>query len=47
MSYVRPIRVDELIKWIKDNGYDEVSAETLAQALVDTFDIITTSMTAS
>lgn len=41
MSYVRPIRKEELVKWIYDHGLAEADTETLAEALVAEFDIIT------
>ena len=47
MSYYRPARKDELVKWLLDNGFAEeksgyghVSAEELAAALIDAFDVM-------
>lgn len=52
MSYLRSIRVDELRKWLLEKGYAEaeagyghVTADELAQALVDKFDILVVSTT--
>lgn len=52
MSYYRAIKVVELTKWLLENGLAEeqsgfghVSAEDLAQKLVDKFDIMTYSQT--
>lgn len=55
MSYVRPVRVDELVKWLKDNfgivtdsDLDiVVCSGVLAEALVSRFDIIMESSTPS
>lgn len=47
MAYFRAMRVDELVAWLLERGYAEeasghghVSAEELATALVDTFDVM-------
>lgn len=48
MSYYREIRIDELTKWLIENGvdgYTETTAEELAQRLLDRFDILTFSNT--
>lgn len=46
--YLRPVRVDELISWLLENGFAEeqsgfghVDANELARALVEKFDIHT------
>jgi hypothetical protein len=46
--YIRPIKQPELVKWLLDNGFAEeesghghVDAETLAQALITRFDVLT------
>lgn len=41
MSYVRPVRVDELVEWLNSVNVEDI--EGLAQALTERFDIITTS----
>lgn len=50
MSYFRPVREEELISWLLENGLAEeesgfghVSAEELAQKLIDRFDVLTLS----
>jgi len=50
MSYVRPVRQQELVTWLLENGFAEekpgyghVDAETLAAALRERFDVIITS----
>lgn len=44
MSYVRPMKINELTQWILERtSLDTLEAETLAQDLIDTFDVITTS----
>lgn len=52
MSYLRPIRLEELTDWLLENGlaeeeagYGHVDAATLAQKLIDKFDILTYSKT--
>lgn len=52
MSYIRPIKLEELIQWLLENGFAEekpgyghVDAETLAQALINRFDVITKAST--
>lgn len=50
MSYLRPIRKDELTTWLLENGpedagYWDVDAPALAQKLIDKFDILTYSNT--
>lgn len=40
MSYVRPIRVDELTAWFVKNGLSEDVAVPLAQKLYDEMDEI-------
>lgn len=47
MSYIRPVKQVELVKWLQDKGFaDETGfignaeAETLAAALIDKFDLI-------
>lgn len=47
MAYFRAMRVDELVAWLLEKGYAEetsgyghVSAEELAAALVDAFDVL-------
>lgn len=52
MSYLRNVRVEELSEWLLQKGYAEesagfghVSADELAQALIDKFDILVTSAT--
>lgn len=47
MSYIRPIKQAELVKWLLDRGYAEeqpgyghVDAEELAAALIAQFDLI-------
>lgn len=46
--YLRPIKVEELQKWLLDKGFAEekpgyghVDAEELAQALINDFDVLT------
>lgn len=50
MAYLRPVREDELVEWLLANGFAEaesgfghVSAEELAQKLIDRFDVLTMS----
>ena len=50
MSYYRPIRKDELAAWLLQKGYAEaesgyghVSADELAEALIERFDVLFTS----
>lgn len=52
MSYYREVRRDELVAWLLEKGYAEerpgyghVDAETLADALIARFDVLTTSDT--
>jgi len=47
MSYVRPIKQAELVKWLLDrgfaeekSGYGHVSADELAAALIEAFDLV-------
>lgn len=47
MSYVRPAKVEEVVKWLLENGYAEeqagfghADADTLANALVDKWDLV-------
>lgn len=47
MSYVRPARKDEVVKWLLENGFAEekpgyghVDADELAAALVDKWDLV-------
>lgn len=40
MSYVRPIRLDELTNWFTSNGLSEEVAVPLAQKLYDEMDEI-------
>ena len=47
MAYVRPVKKHELVEWLLGNGYAEeesgyghVSAEELAEALIDEFDLV-------
>lgn len=46
MTYLRPIRLEELVKYFKANGLDgeDGFVEELAQKMVDKFDILTYSM---
>jgi hypothetical protein len=53
MSYYRAMKVEELVAWLLDNGYAEeksgyghISAEELASALVDNYDVMGYSKTA-
>jgi hypothetical protein len=43
VSYLRPIREEELSTWLKAVEYDTLDAEFLAHLLVDKFDILITS----
>lgn len=52
MSYYRETRKDELVAWLLEKGYAEeesgfghVSADELAEALIQRFDVLTTSDT--
>lgn len=52
MSYLRPVKLEELKTWLLEKGFAEeesgfghVDAETLAEALMDRFEIITKSST--
>lgn len=47
MSYLREVRVEELIDWLDRNDYHQIDSTDLAQRLVDRFDILTTSHTAT
>lgn len=47
MAYYRAMRVDELVAWLLERGYAEdrpgyghVDAETLANELIDSFDVM-------
>lgn len=47
MSYLRPVKHEELVAWLLERGYAEeksgyghVSADELAAALIETFDLI-------
>jgi hypothetical protein len=47
MSYLRPIRQEELVEWLLENnyaeelpGYGHVAAEELAAALIRKFEIL-------
>lgn len=40
MSYLRTIRIEELIDWLNLNEYDSLEVDDLAQRLVDKFDIL-------
>jgi hypothetical protein len=47
MSYVRPARKDEVVAWLLENGFAEensgyghVSADELAAALVEKWDLV-------
>ncbi len=44
--YLRPVRLSELAQWLLDNEFDTMNADTLAQKLIDKFDILTYSMEA-
>lgn len=43
MSYLRPIRKEELAEWLNLVEYDTLDAEYLAHLLIDKFDILITS----
>lgn len=48
MSYYRPMRVDELVKWLVENEFvHELDAPALAEALVEKFDVLGYSSTAT
>lgn len=47
MSYIRPAKKNEVVDWLLANGYAEekpgyghVSADELAQALIDEWDLV-------
>lgn len=44
MSYIRPVRIDELVQFLTDYGVAASNAQELAEGLIDRFDIITESM---
>lgn len=46
MSYVRPVRLSELVDWLFGEGVDDenTDVEALAQAMINKFDILTYSM---
>lgn len=41
MSYLREIKLQELIDWLVAVKYDELNEQELAQKMVNTFDILT------
>lgn len=40
MSYLREVKIEELIDWLNINEYDVLEVDDLAQRLVDKFDIL-------
>lgn len=54
MSYYRPVRVEELVAWLlakgyaeESSGYGHVSAQDLAEALTEKYDMLFESNTAT
>lgn len=41
MSYIRLVRLEELSKWLQENGLTEPEAEDLADRLIERYDILT------
>ena len=43
MSYLRPIRKEELIEWLEAIDYEALLIEDFAQKLIDKFDMLVVS----
>lgn len=46
MSYIRPVRLEELVAWLVENEYvNALEATALAAALIERYDVITEAST--